>query len=148
MTGDRARVLGRRAAVVLVVGLQAAFLVRAAAGSDHKELAFRMFPEASTWQAEIVRVTADGRRVPVEEPWAGYSWPELVPGLGLSHPGHRHHATAGVANQLAFLRSALDWVAGHTPDDLETRYLEARVTWWRNGRGPVSETFRSPERRP
>lgn len=144
MTG--ARVLGRRAAVVLVVGLQAAFLVRAAGGSAHREFAFRMFPEASTWQARIVRVTADGRRVPVERPWSGYSWPGLVNGVGLEDPGVRHHAVAGVDNQLAYLRSALEWVAAHTPRDRETRYLEARVTYWRNGRPPVEETFRSPDR--
>ena len=40
----------------------------------------------------------------------------------------RHHADAGLDNQLAFLDAALDWVAGNTPRDRETRYLEARVT--------------------
>ena len=34
-----------------------------------------------------------------------------MPKLGLSYPSIRHHATAGLDNQLAFLDSALDWVA-------------------------------------
>ena len=33
-----------------------------------------MFPESSTWQADIVRVTDDGQRIPITEPWAGYRW--------------------------------------------------------------------------
>ena len=33
-----------------------------------------MFPESSTWRAEILRVTADGQRIPIAEPWAGYRW--------------------------------------------------------------------------
>ena len=74
-----------------------------------------MFPESSTWRADVVRVTADGRRVPVERPWSGYRWEELVPNVGLRYPAIRHHANAGLDNQLAFLESALDWVASNTP---------------------------------
>ena len=146
MAATRTRIVGRRLAVFLVVGLQAFFLVRAAGGSSHKEFAFRMFPEASTWRADVVRVTAEGRRVPVEQPWSGYSWPALVDSLGLAAPGVRHHATSGVANQLAYLDAALDWVARHTPRDRETRYLEARVTYWPNGRDPRQRTLRSVSR--
>ena len=63
-----------------------------------------MFPESSTWRADVVRVTADGRRVPVERPWAG-----LPVGPARRRPGPRrypsvrHHADAGLDNQLAFL---------------------------------------------
>ena len=76
-----------------------------------------MFPEASTWQADVVRVTDDGR-AHLDRPsrGTGYRWPELVPERGLAHPEVRHHADAGLANQLAFLASALDWVADeHAP---------------------------------
>ena len=111
--------------------------------SDHKEFAFQMFPEASTWRADVVRVTADGRRVPVERPWSGYRWEELVPGQGLRRPAIRHHASAGLDNQLAFLESALDWVARNTPRDRETRYLEARVTSWHNADPPRASVLRS-----
>jgi hypothetical protein len=140
--GSRARVIGRRAVVVAVVGLQLGFAVRGYF-SDHKEFAFQMFPEASTWRADVVRVTADGRRVPVEQPWSGYRWSELVPNVGLRYPGIRHHAYAGVDNQLAFLDSALDWVATNTPRDGETRYLEATVTAWHNDDPPMEEVLRS-----
>jgi hypothetical protein len=143
--GSRLRVVGRRVAVVAVVALQLGFIVRAYF-SDHKEFGFQMFPESSTWRADVVRVTADGRRVPIERPWSGYSWAELVPNVGLRYPGVRHHAYAGVDNQLAFLDSALDWVATNTPRDRETRYLEATVTAWHNDDPPVEEVFRSRAR--
>jgi hypothetical protein len=136
------RVVGRRVVVLAVVVLQLGFVVRGYS-SDHKPFAFQMFPEASTWRADVVRVTSDGRRVPIERPWSGYRWEELVPNVGLQHPAVRHHADAGLANQLAFLRSTLDWVADNTPRDHETRYLEATVTSWHNADPPTVSVFRS-----
>jgi hypothetical protein len=135
-------VIGRRVAVVAVVVLQ---LVLVARGywSDHKEFAFQMFPESSTWRADVVRVTADGRRLPVEAGWAGYRWDELVQDRGLRYPSIRHHADAGLDNQLAFLGAALDWVADNTPRDRQTRYLEARVTSWPNADAPQAEILKS-----
>jgi hypothetical protein len=135
-------VVGRRVAVVAVVVLQLAFVVRAYF-ADHKEFGFQMFPESSTWRADVVRVTADGRRIPVERPWSGYRWDELVPSRGLRYPSVRHHADSGLDNQLAFLDAALDWVADNTPRDRETRYLEARVTSWHNDDPPRVEVLRS-----
>jgi hypothetical protein len=131
--------------VLAVVAAQLAFVV-AGYSNDHKPFAFQMFPEASTWQADVVRVTRDGQRVPVSEPWAGYRWSDLVREGGLQYPSVRRHADAGLDNQLAFLRSALDYVATHTPRDHETRYLEARVTAWHNDDPPRVETFRSRPR--
>ena len=128
--------------VVAVVVLQLGFAVRGY-WSDHKPFAFQMFPEASTWRADVVRVTADGGRIPIERPWSGYRWDALVPDVGLRYPAVRHHADAGLANQLAFLASALDWVADNTPRDRETRYLEARVTAWHNVDPPRIEVLRS-----
>jgi hypothetical protein len=143
--GSRVRVVARRVVVVTVVAAQLFFVARAY-WSDHKEFGFQMFPESSTWRADVVRVTADGRRVPVEVPWAGYRWHELAPDLGLSYPSVRRHATAGLDNQLAFLESALDWVADNTPRDHETLYLEARVTSWHNADPPEVSVIRSPMR--
>jgi hypothetical protein len=140
-----ARVLARRVVVLAVVVLQLGLVARGY-WSDHKEFAFQMFPEASTWRADVVRVTAGGRRVPVAVPWSGYRWDELVRDRGLSYPAIRHHADAGLANQLAFLQAALDWVAGNTPRDRETRYLEARVTSWHNADPPRVEVLRSHAR--
>ena len=129
-------------AVVAVVVVQLGLVARGY-WADHKEFAFQMFPESSTWRADVVRVTADGRRLPVETTWAGYRWDELVPDRGLRYPAVRHHADAGLDNQLAFLGAALDWVADNTPRDRETRYLEARVTSWHNDDAPRSEVLRS-----
>jgi hypothetical protein len=138
----RVRVVGRRVVVLAVVVLQLGLVV-GGYWSDHKPFAFQMFPESSTWRADVVRVTADGRRVPIERPWSGYRWDELVPNRGLRYPSVRHHADAGLANQLAFLESALDWVADNTPRDGETRYLEATVTSWHNADPPRSGVLRS-----
>jgi hypothetical protein len=132
-------------AVVAVVALQVGLVARGY-WSDHKEFAFQMFPESSTWRAEVVRVTADGRRVPIERPWSGYRWDELVQDRGLRYPSIRRHADAGLDNQLAFLDAALDWVADNTPRDGETRYLEARVTSWHNDDRPRARILRSDVR--
>jgi hypothetical protein len=142
---ELARVRLRRIVFVGVIVLQLAFIVRAYS-APHKEFGFQMFPEASSWQAEIVRVTADGERVPIDQPWFGYEWNDLVPERGLSSPWRRHHADAGLDNQLAFLKEALAWVANNTPRDPETRYLEATVTTWFNMREPTTTVFRSPDR--
>jgi hypothetical protein len=128
--------------VVAVVAVQVGLVARGY-WSDHKEFAFQMFPESSTWQADVVRVTADGRRIPIERPWSGYRWDDLVQDRGLASPSVRGHADAGLANQLAFFQAALDWVAENTPRDHRTRYLEATVTSWHNGDAPEVEVMRS-----
>jgi hypothetical protein len=141
----RVRVVGRRVVVGAVVAVQLGLIARGY-WSDHKQFAFQMFPEASTWRAEVVRVTADGRRVPIQQPWSGYRWDQLVQDRGLRYPSIRHHADAGLDNQLAFLDAALDWVAENTPRDSKTRYLEATVTSWHNDDAPEVEVMRSSER--
>ena len=140
-----ARVLGRRAIVGLVVVLQLGLVARGY-WSDHKEFAFQMFPESSTFRAEVVRVTTDGERISVTEPWDGYRWTELVRMGSLQAPGVRQHADAGLDNQLAFLDAALDWVADNTPRDTTTAYLEATVTAWHNDDEPHVVVLRSHQR--
>jgi hypothetical protein len=136
------RVVVRRVVAVAVVVLQLGLVARGY-WSDHKPFAFQMFPESSTWRATVVRVTADGRRVPIERRWSGYRWEQLVRDRGLSYPSVRHHADAGLDNQLAFLEAALDWVASNTPRDRQTRYLEATVTSWHNTDPPRVRVLRS-----
>jgi hypothetical protein len=145
VAASRARVRARRVIVAGVVVAQAFFVARGY-WSDHKEYAFQMFPESSTWRADIVRVLPDGRRAPIDEPWSGYRWDDLVRDRGLRYPSVRHHADAGVDNQLAFLREALAYVATHTPRDHTTRYFEARVTYWHNEDAPRVVVYRSPRR--
>lgn len=140
-----ARRWARRVVVASFVLLQLFFVVRAY-DSPHREFGYQMFPEASTWRADIVRVTADGRRIPVQEPWSGYEWSTLVRGRGLTAPWIEHHADSGLERQLTFLAAALDWIATNTPDDHETRYLEATVESSRNLRPPIVDTIRSVER--
>jgi len=140
-----ARRWARRIVFVGLVALQLTMVVRAY-WAPHKEFGFQMFPESSQWQAEIVRVTDDGERISIEEPWDGYEWRELVAGRGLTSPWRRQHADAGVDNQLELLSEALDWVASNTPADDETRHLEATVTVWHNLGAPTTVVIRSEER--
>lgn len=135
----------RRIVFVGLVLLQSTMVVRAY-WAPHKEFGFQMFPESSQWQAEIVRVTDTGARIPIDEPWSGYEWHDLVRGRGLTAPWRRQHADAGVDNQLELLDEALDWVAANTPSDTETRYYEATVTVWHNLGEPTSLVLRSGTR--
>jgi len=144
---ELAHVRMRRIVFVGVIVLQLAFIVRAY-WAPHKEFGFQMFPEASTWQADIVRVTLDGDRVPVDQPWFGYEWNDLFSSKGLWSPWRRHHANAGVDNQLAFLKEGLAWLAANTPRDTETLYYEATVTTWYNLGEPTTTVLRSPDRDP
>ncbi|MGE3074245.1 MAG: hypothetical protein AB7N24_13410 [Dehalococcoidia bacterium] len=144
---ELSRVRLRRVVFVGVILFQVFFVIRAYS-APHKEFGFQMFPEASSWQADIVRVTTDGQRVPITEPWFGYQWGQLVPNRGLSSPWRKRHADAGLDNQMAFLSEALDYVAKNTPRDTQTRYYEATVTTWYNMGGPETRVMRSPERNP
>ena len=140
----RARLV--RGFVIAVLVGHAALLVRGYA-DPHKFFAFQPFNESSTWRADIVRVTADGRRVPIEEAWpGGYEWDELVGWEVLAQPSRTKHAYSGLGASLDFLDAALDWVADHTPDDTETLYLEARTEAYRNTRGPELGVLRSDVR--
>jgi hypothetical protein len=146
---SRQRRIAARVVFVVVVAAQVTLLVRGYEHDPHHVLAFQMFDESSDWRADIVRVTADGRRVPIDAPWpGGYQWAALVPERGLAYPQYEHHADAGVDNTLAYLEAALDWVAANTPADHETVYLEAVVTYDRNTHGPTTVTLRSPDRAP
>jgi hypothetical protein len=140
----RARLV--RAFVALVLVGQAALIVRGY-WDPHKFFAFQPFNESSTWRADIVRVTADGERIPIEEPWpGGYDWDDLVGWGVLQDPEQQQHAYSGLDATTDFLGEALDWVADHTPDDHETSYLEARVTGYRNTEGPERLVLRSAPR--
>ena len=112
----------------------------------HKYLAFQPFNESSTWRADIVRVTWDGQRIPIEGSWSGYDRDTLVDMSALQHPDRLRHAYMGVGATVEFLEHALDWVSEHTPDDSETRYLVATVTYFENTRGPYQVVLRSDER--
>jgi len=85
----------------------------------HKFFAFQPFHESSTWRADIVRVTWDGERLPVEGGWAGYDWNELVDTAVLQHPWRTRHAYMGVGATIDFLDQALD-LSPPTPRTIST----------------------------
>lgn len=131
--------------IVAVLSVQIGFAVNGYR-DPHKFFAFQPFNESSTWQADIVRVTWNGERVPISGGWAGYEWDELVGMAALRGPGRLRHAYMGVGATVDFLDDALDWVATHTPNDHETRYFEATVMTFENTRGPTMTLLRSIER--
>jgi hypothetical protein len=140
----RARLVRGFVAVVLVG--HALLLVRSYS-DPHNFFGFQPFNESSTWRADVVRVTVDGRRVPIEDDWpGGYEWDGLVGWRVLERPATLRHAYSGLDSSLDFLAESLDWVAAHTPDDTETRYLEAVTEGYRNTRGPEVRVLRSHER--
>ena len=143
----RWRVRAAATCFVLVVAAQAGMALNGYR-DPHKFFAFQPFNESSTWRADIVRVTWDGRRLPVDDDWAGYEWDALVGMSALQGPRQLRHAYMGVDATLDFLDDALDWVASNTPADHETRYLEASVTYFRNTRGPHHVVLRSEDREP
>ncbi len=126
----------RRAAAAIFfaacVLTQLVFVVRAY-DHPHNLFGYQPFPQSSTWDAQIVRVLRDGRRVSIRNGWEGYRWERLVRDRGLSHPFVHHRAHNGIESTLAFLQDALNWVALNTPRDRETVRFEAEVHAVRNG---------------
>jgi hypothetical protein len=112
----------------------------------HRTFAFQPFAESSTWRADIMRVTWDGERLPVDDGWA-YRWDDLVDFAPLQHLRGERDAAVGVEASIDFLDEALDWVALHTPRDDDTRFLEATVVYVENTRGPSRTVLRSVERK-
>ncbi len=147
MARSRWRIRGACVVFVTVLVLQIGLAINGYR-EPHKYFAFQPFNESSTWQADIVRVTWDGRRIPIEEDWSGYDWDTLVDMAALQHPQQLQHAYMGVDATLDFLDHALDWVSDHTPADADTRYLVADVTYFENTRGPHHVVLRSDEREP
>lgn len=114
---------------------------------DHNTFAFQPFNESSTYAVELVRITADGERIPEPDlAWEGYDWNTLVHWRALQNPFQQRHAFSGVGAIEDFLVGALAWIADNTPEDRETLQLEARFIYSRNG-GPLEEKIlRSPLR--
>jgi len=136
--------MSRRWIVVAVVVGQVVLIV-AAYDSDYKTFGFQMFPESSRWQAEIVRVDAEGTELSIYDGWE-YRWSDLVRGRGLTNPSVNHHADSGLRNQFGLFQGALNWVGANTPADQTTTYLRATVTYFDNGSGPFTRVFLSHER--
>ncbi len=136
----------------VVVLVAQALLILRSYDDPHNFFGFQPFNESSTWRADIVRVTVDGERIPIDEPWPtgagddGYDWDELVGWRVIQHPERTKHAYSGLDASLDFLDESLDWVADNTPRDRETLYLEADVTGYRNTRGPEHRVLRSDDR--
>jgi len=144
---------GRVLFAIAWISLQLILIVTAGRRADGA-FGFRMFPESATIKLELYR-DVDGARVHVESGvWGAkaldgrvrrFSWYDRVP-----RPywvfDRESNAAYGSATQLQRLQSALDDVAAHVPEDVETTRFLLDVTVRRNGREPVVHRLTSRER--
>ncbi len=113
--------------------------------------AFRMFPESSTIDFQLVReVVAPSGHGTVEAPvdrgtWLArdvggtlhrFRWDDRVKEPNIFPYGAPVHASYGSRAQLERIARALDDVATHIPDDDDTVRLVANVTVRKNGGAP------------
>lgn len=139
---------GRRfvAAGVFVGALLLHALLLVRGGSDpHKLFGFRPFNESDVWQAEIVRIHADGSRHAVDDGTWQYDWDQLVGVPKLQGLGGFRHAAAGAPASIDFLDRAMDWVLENIPDDPDTVALEATVTVIHNAGSAEELVLRTDE---
>jgi hypothetical protein len=115
-----------------------------------------MFNESSTIEVGLFRGLKGGVEVPVADgTWVArdtsgqtrtFRWRDRVPQPALSTFDAPIHASYGADAQLARLRAALDDVAAHTADDVETVQLVLHVSVRRNGREATQVRLVSPQR--
>lgn len=146
--------LGPRTRVVFAafwIAAQGALIVTASRRSDHI-FGFRMFPEASTFEIQVSRMTTSGLAAAPSGEWSArdaygqlrhFSWHDRVHDPILGSLQVRVFASYGIDAQLARLQAALDDVADHLDGDGETRSLRADVRIWKNGRDPYTAILQS-----
>ena len=98
--------------------------------------------EATIVSIESLAPPVAPQAAPVQPPVAAPP-PAPAPAHVPAQPAPTRPAPVSSFDELAFLQSALDWVAAHTPRDHQTRYLEARVTAWHNADPPRVSVLRS-----
>jgi len=144
---------------IVWIALQAALVLTAGRRADGA-FGFRMFSESSTLKVTLLREVAggDGRRARVNVDdgiWTArdahgvrrrFAWRERVRRPELATFDREIGASYGVKAQLERLQGALDDVAAHTSEDVETRRLVLDVTVRRNGREAYTVTLASGER--
>jgi hypothetical protein len=150
--------LGPRARVAFAVSWisgQLGLVLTAGYRADHI-FGFRMFPEASTVEIHVTRMTAAGDLPAPRGEWSArdasgqlrhFRWRDRVHDPVLGAVDERAFASYGVDAQLARLQRALDDVAEHLDEDAETVRLRANVVVRKNGGDPYEVTLLSHPRR-
>jgi hypothetical protein len=149
--------LGPRARVAFAacwIAGQAALVLTAASRPDHV-FGFRMFPESSTIDFRIERLVG-GRWTPAPGgEWSAtdaggqlrhFSWRDRVRDPVIGAPDQERFASYGADTQLARLQRALDDVADHVPEDVQTQRLAAVAVVRRNGHEPATVRLESHPR--
>jgi hypothetical protein len=141
------------------VSLQVALVITADRRPD-AAFGFRMFSESSTLQValyrEVARETGQVARVHVDDGvWSArssgggshrYAWNDRVRRQELATFDTEINAKYAALAQLSRLQAALDDLATHVPDDIETRRFLLDVTVRKNGREPYVVHLASAER--
>jgi len=145
----------RLAFAICWISGQATLVLTAGLRSD-RIFGFRMFPEASTLEIHLSRVTETRTLPALGGEWAArdfagqlrhFSWRDRVRDPVLERLDTTVFAAYGVSAQLARLQHALDDVADHVDEDDETLQLRADVVLSKNGREPETATLFSHGRR-
>ncbi|MBX3191340.1 MAG: hypothetical protein KF819_30360 [Labilithrix sp.] len=143
----------------LWIGVQVALILTAGRRADGA-FGFRMFSESSTVKISLYREIAgeDGTRARVhvdDGTWTArdaagmkrrFAWTDRIRKRDLAIFDTEISAGYGAATQLGRLQAALDDVASHTPDDVETRRFLLDVAVRHNGREAYVVHLASPER--
>jgi hypothetical protein len=150
--------IGPRARVVFGacwIAAQSALVVSAGGRSDHI-FGFRMFPEASTLEIHLSRVTSAATFPAPRGEWSArsksgqlrhFSWRDRIRDPVLGSIDARVFASYGVDAEIARLQRALDDVTEHLEGDDETIRLRADMLVRKNGREPSPVTLFSRSRR-
>jgi hypothetical protein len=151
--------LGPRLRVVFATAfvLTQAILIATASRRPERAFGFQMFSESSTIRYSLARAMAGGLTVPVPNgEWSArgadgwphkIAWRDRVREPALATFDTVMHASYGADAQLARLQAALDDVATHTPEDVETERLTLEVSVRKNGKEPYVVHLSSAPRR-
>jgi hypothetical protein len=147
-------------ALMIVVGcflylsIQIFFIVRAHF-VDSKHFAFWMFPESTSFYANLSRETYDGREISTKQgTWvvedgdhfATYRWADLVNDYNLNVLDRRVRSRGSWADSERYFQEALNFFARRIPEDKQTRRLVLRISVKKAGEKKRLVTLRSEVR--
>ena len=139
---------------VAYLGVQVG-LIATAGGRADGSFGFRMFSESTELEVHLVRELPAGEVAVSDGEWIANDaagaphrirWRDRVRRPELNLFDRRIHASYGAHAQIARWQAAVDDVAAHTPDDMETTRLAVELVIRRNGRDPERVRLVSPPR--
>ena len=127
----------------LYLGVQL-FMIVHAHFTPNKHFGFWMFPESTSFEANLVRVLNDGSEIKTRKgSWTvqtddgpvSYQWNSFVQGYRLDRLGDWGRCKGSFNDTVKYFQAALDYVADRIPEDASTARLVLKVRYRRAG-GP------------